>query len=64
MEWGYTVRGDRKHILAECVPWASHNAGISLCGIVLRFRFVCPEYSVSWVTCQRCKTLLSAMESV
>ena len=64
MIWGYTAFGARKHVLAEELSENSRNAGISLCGIVLRFRIDNEEYRPSWVMCDKCQTLLSAMESV
>jgi hypothetical protein len=64
MEWGYTVSGDRLHVLAEHVLEGGRNVGIALCGVVLRFRLVNPAYAKNWVLCSRCQTLLSAMESV
>ena len=64
MEWGYTAFGSRKHVLAEETVKGVPNAGISLCGIVLRFRFLDLKYLSSWVMCDRCETLLSALESV
>lgn len=64
MDYGYTVFGDRLHILAEELPPRSQDAGVSLCGIVLRFQFMNPALRKSWMPCVKCETLLSAMAGV
>lgn len=74
MEWGYTRRGDRRHVLAEDSPGAFGCCtgpgdsccvmGVALCGAILSGILPDPANLQYWLPCQRCETLLSAMESV
>lgn len=64
MEWGLTRYGAGRHILAEAFTPLSTYAGIALCGILLAQKIMNPMNLKSWSLCQKCETLLSAMESV